>query len=169
MPEWIEAKYAFNKMDVHKLDKVMKNIADAGATVKRYFKEEMKTAKRKVKPELHKGHGVVKNISEYSPRRRGKRTPGTYKKSLILNDVKVKGDDSQFILQVGGKKGEYRLSHLLEHGHKVYRRKENGKNVYLPKKSKSIPHIKVGQDYINKVADATLHNAIEDVLRHAKR
>lgn len=102
-----------------------------------------KEAKRRVTNSLSRGNGVQK---------------GVYKRSIVIRSLGDKQTDLDF--QIGGNKKHYRLTHLLEHGHRV---KING--AFINKRTKAIPHIRPGQDYVDEAAlklfDQALDRAIE--------
>lgn len=124
--------------------------------VDKYIENELELrvpeVKRKTKEAvlsgLTKSHGVDKGI---------------YKRSIVINSLSRKYD-ANIHFQVGSKK-HYRLSHLLEHGHKVrgcFRRKND-----MP--TKAIPHISLGQDYIDKAGEEMYEEAIKKALERGKK
>lgn len=125
-----------------KVDKLIENeLEQKVPEVKRKTKEAVLSG-------LTKGHGVDK---------------GVYRKSIVINSLSGRYD-ANIHFQVGSRK-HYRLSHLLEHGHKVrgcYRRKND-----MP--TKAIPHISLGQEYIDKAGEKMYVEAIKKALERGKK
>lgn len=122
-------KFTIRKKDLEDFIKYINNLPTA---VKDELNEEIKPLKQKtkqiVKHCLTKGHGVQKGI---------------YKKHIVIRTLDNEPGHVHF--QVGGNKGHYRLTHLLENGHRI---KMNG--VFLNHNTKKVEHIAPGQDYVDK-------------------
>lgn len=103
-----------------------------------------KDTKKVVKSHLSKGNGVDKGI---------------YKRSIVYRNL---SNSEQIVhFQVGGNKKHYRLTHLLEHGHKMIPNKHFYRHVV---RTKAIPHIQYGQDYADKAVENLYEKAIELAL-----
>lgn len=106
-------------------DTISDVLSDYNDEVVRYQKETVD----EISKETHK---IVKRHAPVG--RRGK-----YKKSIKVKNVYESLTEKRNVIHV--EKPEYRLTHLLEKGHK----KRGGKG-----KTKTIPHFIHGQDYIEK-------------------
>jgi len=135
-------KIALDSESVKKTAKILEKMhGEFRKQVQADVKDVKTKTKSIVKQNLTQGAGVDKGI---------------YKKSIVVNNLI--NDPDILAYQVGSKK-HYRLSHLLEDGHKkwVFRR-GSGRPTYrgnigmnlLSGKTRSIPHIKPGQDYADK-------------------
>lgn len=121
-----------------------------------YFKESLdkkftpmlRESKRIVKSRLHKGYGVNKGI---------------YIKSLyIKNSSELRKD--YFCYQVGARSPHYRLTHLLENGHKVRGCFDRRKSKKGDIPTRKITHIVYGQDYVDKHATNKIVEAVNDAF-----
>lgn len=101
--------------------------------------------KRMIKSALTKGNGV---------------DVGIYKKSIKFKDFSKSKDEINF--KIGAVKPHYRLSHLLEHGHKMVPNKHFYRHV---QRTKAIPHILPAQDYVDKAVMSLYEKAIEMALK----
>ena len=105
----------------------------------------MKTTKRIVKRKLRKGNGV---------------NEGIYKKSIIYKRLTDSTEIVEFV--VGGNKRHYRLTHLIENGHRI---KSHGR--FIPgKTTKAIPHIQYGQAHADKAVLALYDKALDKALKN---
>lgn len=85
-----------------------------------------------------------------------KRQHGRYARSLVVKDHSKPYD---VFFEVTGNKKEYRLSHLIEHSHKI---KINGK--VLPNKTKSINHMYISQELVNDKAPKACEEVIDKLF-----
>lgn len=84
------------------------------------------------------------------------RQHGRYAKSLYVKDHSKPYD---VMYEVTGKKKEYRLTHLIEHPHRI---KLHGK--FLPIKTKAINHIEISQDLVDKEAPKACEEVLDKLL-----
>lgn len=117
--------------------------------------------KRKVKSYLTNGSGV---------------NEGIYKKSFVINNYAESKWHVGF--QVFAKKPHYRLTHLLEYGHrkKVFRwgvgkqtKWGNVGMVFIQGQTKSIPHIQPSQEYAEEAVIKLYDKAIKKSLERIKK
>ncbi len=92
---------------------------------------------------------------------------GIYRKSLKGKNLSDSPMVLHFIVKGTGK--HYRLSHLLEKGHRIVipiKQKGGGyKPTYIGRHTKSIPHISIGQDYADKEVLDLYNKAIDKALK----
>ena len=101
---------------------------------------------------------------------------GIYRKSFRINSFAESKWHIGF--QVFARKPHYRLTHLLEYGHrkKVFRWGQGKRTkwgnvgmVFLSGMTKEIPHIEVGQEYAEEKVYALYQKAIEKNLERMKK
>lgn len=85
------------------------------------------------------------------------RTNGKYARSLTVKDHSKPQD---VFYEITGAKKEYRLSHLLEHSHKVH---PYG-NKKITKMTKEIPHLIYGQEKVDKEAPKACEKVIDKLF-----
>lgn len=140
-------KFYFRQEDLDNYGKYINNLP---AVVKQELNDEIKPLKQKtkqiVKHKLTKGHGVQKGI---------------YKKHIVIKTLDTEPGHVHF--QVGGNKGHYRLTHLLENGHRI---KMLG--VFLNHNTKKVEHIAPGQDYADKHVIMMMKKAIKKATKKGK-
>lgn len=110
----------------------------------------MKESKSITKSKLKKGHG---------------KNTGVYSKSLVVRNSSqlAKG---YFCYQVGGNKTHYRLTHLLENGHKLVPNKHFYRNIGS-RKTQAIPHIIYGQNYVDDEGFNAVKKSINNAFKKA--
>lgn len=116
-----------------------------------YFQESLK---EKVNPMMKKSKKIVGN----KLRKRSGVDTGIYKKSLrVVDSSQLRM--GYFCYQVVAKKPHYRLTHLLENGHKMV----PNRHFYRPvARTKSYPHIIYGQDYVDENAMKKIKESIKE-------
>ncbi len=85
------------------------------------------------------------------------RKNGRYAKSLTIRDHSKPND---VFYEVTGAKKEYRLSHLLEHSHKVH----PWGNKNITKMTKEIVHMKPAQDLVDDKAPKACEKVIDKLF-----
>lgn len=144
--KWIESHLSSNIDDVIEYFKVVPT--KITEKVNKEIPSIRKETKSMVKQHLTKGNGV---------------DIGIYKNSIIVKNLTRKKDEIHF--QVGANKPHHRLTHLLEHGHRMIPNKYFYRNV---SKTKAIPHIKQGQDYADKAVENLYWKAIDLALKEGE-
>lgn len=104
-----------------------------------------KESKDRVKEKLTPGNGV--NV-------------GVYKKSLVIRNLA--SNDQEIHFQVGGNKKHYRLTHLLEHGHRMIPNRHFYRRV---SRTKAIPHIAPAQEWADKAVEELYVKAINKATK----
>ena len=116
-----------------------------------YFQDSLQ---KNVKPMMSDS----KKIVGHKLRKRAGVNTGIYKRSLrVVDSSQLR--TGYFCYQVVAKKPHYRLTHLLENGHKMV----PNKHFYRPiAKTKAYPHIIFGQDYVDENAMKKIKEAINE-------
>lgn len=86
---------------------------------------------------------------------------GTYRKNLIVRNSSELSK-GYFHYQVGGNKKHYRLTHLLENGHKLVPNRHFFR--IIDGNTRAIPHIVYGQELVDKEAVKALEVAIDNAF-----
>lgn len=140
-------EYAQNNLD-DKLKKVVKPV----------MSEARKIAAQEVR---QRSWSNPKNTYSYKLKIKGtnnyKRQHGRYAKSLRVKDHSKPYD---VFYEVTGNKKEYRLSHLIEHSHRI---KINKK--FIAKKTKPINHMYISQSYVDKEAPKECEKVIDKLFK----
>lgn len=128
------------------VDKYIENVPnEINDEVAKEIPSIQSNTKKMVKGALTKGNGV---------------DVGIYKKSIKLENSSTGKDEIKFV--VGATKPHYRLSHLLEHGHKMTPNKHFYRNVPY---TRSIPHILPAQDYVDDAVISLYKKALDKALK----
>lgn len=159
---WVKARVYFTTA----LDKEISLLEYAEKNVDTKIKEAVKPIMRDSKNLAARAvrQGVSKPHSRYSWKLlvEGtndvyKRQNGRYAKSLTIKDHSKTCD---VFYEVTGAKKEYRLSHLLEHSHKVH----PWGNKSITKMTKEIKHMKPAQDLVDEKAPKACEKVIDKLF-----
>ena len=114
-----------------------------------YNDEIIDSTKETVDEVSKEAHKIVK---ENAPVETGKsERKGKYKKSLKVKTIVESFTEKKNVIYASGE--EYRLTHLLENGHKLAKGGETRK----------IPHFKYGNDYVHKNLAKRIKNKIKNI------
>ena len=133
------------------------------AEYSKYTKEKQEAVKEAVK---RIGKELVSDVKSRSPVRKAG-TPsssiypaGTYKNKGWRVRI-LRNDGKRFTIGAVQSTEQYRLSHLLELGHRVVHTR-NGVKVVTNKRTRPIPHIREPQRVANEKLQAELEKIFED-------
>lgn len=159
---WVKARVYFTtelEKEISLLEYAEKNVDDRiKEAVLPIMKDSKKLAARAVR------QGTSKPHSRYSWKLLKKGTTdtylrknGRYAKALTVRDHSKTCD---VFYEVTGAKKEYRLSHLLEHSHKVH----PWGNKNITKMTKEIKHMKPAQDLVDEKAPKACEKVIDKLF-----